>query len=167
MLPLNSHSPRTPVSQGQAYRAFCSTLPSGLRQLKARIMSRGLTGAQQNRHNANTPPVPAGARQKSQLLLVHSLHLGPKSPLQQARVSLCIHHRSVSHRAPAPTPATFPLAGQINGQRKGLQYTQKQSSVTTNSRSKNRGCCPLVFIRILASNNQQDPPGGIYILWCW
>lgn len=66
-------------------------------------------------------------------------------------------------RALAPTPATSPIAGQVNGQRKELQYTQKQSSATTKCGQLNKGCCLPVFIRILASNNQQDPPGGISI----
>lgn len=76
---------------------------------------------------------------------------------------VCLAQGSDQTRALAPTPAAFPIAGQVNGQRKELQYTQKQSSVTTKCGQLNKGCCLPVFIRILASNNQQDPPGGISI----
>lgn len=96
-LPLNSHSPRTARLSRASLQSLRSTLPSGLRQLKARIMRRGLTGANQNRHNGNTPPVPAEAWQKSQLSLVHLLHLGPKLKAQQARVSLCASTTGLLH----------------------------------------------------------------------
>lgn len=70
---------------------------------------------------------------EKQLWLVHP-HLGPKRPPQQARVSLCasIHHR-IRPGLWLPLQPRLPIAGQVNGQRKELEYTQKQSSATTKS----------------------------------
>lgn len=70
---------------------------------------------------------------EKQLWLVHP-HLGPKRPPQQARVSLyaSIHHR-IRPGLWLPLQPSLPIAGQVNGQRKELEYTQKQSSATTKS----------------------------------
>lgn len=43
---------------------------------------------------------------------------------------VCLAQGSDQPVTPAPAPATFPIAGWVNGQSKELQYTQKQSSAT-------------------------------------
>lgn len=78
-----------------------------------------------------THPGPRRSAAEKQLWLVH-LHLGPKRPPQQARVSLCASiHRRIRPGLWLPVQPHSPVAGQVNRQRKELEYTQKQSSATT------------------------------------
>lgn len=100
-------------------------------------MSRGLTGAKQNRHNGNTPPaqpeqggkassrrgfrctwVPRYCHSRRGVLFVHPL---------QVSLAQGSDHQPMT---PVPAPATSPIDRRVKGQGKVLQYTQKQSSAT-------------------------------------